>query len=84
MAKRWSPGPSVGAESSDDEAHDIDDDVLVHSLNLSGMSMSSTASESPASPPNSARSLRILQNKGVRAFKQIEISKFFHELDSDE
>ena len=62
----------------------IDDDVSVHSLNMSGMSLSSTASDSPDSPPNSARSLRILQNKGVRAFKQIEISKFFHELDSDE
>ena len=70
-------------ESSDDEAHDVDDDVSVHSLNLSGMSLSSTASESPNSPPNSARSLRMLQKKGDRAFKQIEIRKIFQEPDSD-
>ena len=62
----------------------IDDDVSVHSLNMSGMSLSSTASDSPDSPPNSARSFRMLQKKGEKAFKQIDIRKFFQDLDSDE
>ena len=57
-------------ESSDDEAHDVDDDVSVHSLNLSGMSLSSTASDSPDSPPNSARSLRMIQKKGERELSE--------------
>ena len=35
-------------------------------------------------PQDRAAGAACLQNKGVRAFKQIEISKFFHELDSDE